>query len=95
MFPKKPVDTASLEHARREAIRVLLETPVEDENYKRYLKNVERLSALIVKESPDPLNWNAVLPVVGTIASVVMIVGHEKAHVLTSKALQFLPKLLK
>lgn len=95
MFPKKPVDVVSLEAARREALRVVLENPVGSDPYNAAMESVEKLSTLIVKESREPLSWNAVLPVVGTIASVLMITDFEKLNVVTSKAVQFLPKLLK
>lgn len=95
MFPKKPEDTATLEAVRREALRNLGKLRPGEEGYATALDAVERLSTLVVKESRELLSWNAVVPVVGTIASVLMITDFEKIHVVTSKALQFLPKLLK
>lgn len=95
MFTKKPRSTAGLEEARTEALKVLGDLDPTDPQYTKTLAAVETLSNLIAQEAPDKLSINAVVPVVGTLASVVMIIGHEKANVLTTKALLFLPKLLK
>ena len=97
MFTRKPQGVADLETARREAVRVLNETELTDPNYDKYLQTVAKLSTLISREKParEPLSWNAVLPVLGTVISVAAIVGHEQTRVVTSKAMQFLPKLIR
>lgn len=96
MFTRKPASTDGLEAMRREAIRVANDhTDLKSDEYQNALQTVERLSVLIVKEKREPLSWNTVLPVVGTIASVLVITDFERLNVVTTKALQFLPKLLK
>lgn len=95
MFTKKREDVASLQGVRREALRNLGDLRPGEDGYETALDAAERLSALIVKESPEPLSWNAIIPVVGTIASVLVITDFERLNVITTKAVQFLPKLLK
>lgn len=95
MFTKKPAPTSGLEALRREAVRVALENPVGSDEYKTAMKAVERLSNLIVKEKREPLSWNTVIPAAGTLAAVLVITDFERLNVITSKAVQFLPKLLK
>lgn len=95
MFTKKPAEKTGLERAREDALDVLNDYAPVDDEYKTILKRVVTLSNLMEKEAPEKLSINALLPVIGTIASVVVIVGYEQRQVLTSKALQFLPKLLK
>lgn len=92
---RKPARIAGIEAMRREAIRSANDHNVGTPEYETALQAVERLSALIVKETREPLSWNAVLPVIGTLASVIVITDFEKLNVITSKAVQFLPKLLK
>lgn len=60
-----------------------------------YAKMVDRLEQLYKLKYPEKGNkWdrNAVLAVVGNIAGIVLILGFEKAHVVTSKALSFVLK---
>jgi len=95
MFARKPASTAGLEAIRRETVRVALENPVGSEEFKTAMKATEKLSNLIVKEKREPLSFNVVVPAVATLLSVVIITDYEKLNVVTTKAVQFLPKLLK
>lgn len=95
MFTKKPAANAELVVARNEKLEVLRNLDVEDALYEQTLDAVERLSKLAAEEAPEKLSINTLLPVIGTVASVILIIGHERANVLTTKALAFLPKLLK
>lgn len=58
------------------------------ETYNKLVENLKTLYALKENEvSPrERINVNAVLGLAGTVASVLIVVGYERAHVLTSKA---------
>ena len=94
MFTKKPQNTG-LSEARDAALKVLVDLDPSDPDYQKTLKAVKTLSNLMEQETHERISINALLPVLGTLASVGMIVGYERAHIVTTKALQFLPKLLK
>lgn len=62
--------------------------------YKTLIENLNALYALKEKEvSPrERISVNALLGVVGTLVGIGTIVGYERAHVLTSKALSLLSR---
>lgn len=95
MFTKKNVEKSGLEEARDAAVKVLVDMDPSDPEYCKTLKAVKTLSNLMQAEQREKLSVNTAATVIGTLASVAMIVGHERAHIVTSKALAFLPKLLK
>lgn len=95
MFIKKLNRKSELESARDDALYVLNEQEPFSDEYRQALENVVTLSELHAREAREKLSMNTLLNVGGTIAAVIAIVGHEKANVLTSKALLFIPKLLK
>ena len=93
MFAREKSD---LQHLR-DALLVQMQEcdPLSDE-YAIMLGQAKTLSELVQKEHPaaEKLSINAVLPAVATISSVALIIWHERDHVLVTKALSFLPKLI-
>lgn len=63
--------------------------------YQETLDKVERLSKLRAprKEARKPIDPNHFVTGAFSIASVLLILNYERAHVVTSKALSFVPKL--
>lgn len=62
-----------------------------------YIKIVDQLERLYKLQVPSaepakPVSKDAIIAVVGNIAGIVMILGYEKAHVITTKALGFVIK---
>lgn len=95
MFTRKPASTSGLEAARDEALRLLDAEPLGSETRVAALNEAEILSTLIVKEKREPLSFNVIVPAAATILSVFIVTDFERLNVITSKAVQFLPKLLK
>lgn len=95
MFNRKPASTSGLEAARDEALRLLDDQSIGSEFRAAALQEVETLSNLIVKEKREPLSFNTIVPAAATILSVLIVTDFERLNVVTSKAVQFLPKLLK
>jgi len=77
------------------AITILLDeltlySPHSDE----YAAMVARLETLYsLKEKPQRVSPDTLATVAANLTGIVMIVGHERLHVVTSKALQFIMKL--
>ena len=65
------------------------------EKYATMADNITKLYKL--REYDQVPTWrpspDVVLTVVANLAGIAMIVGHEKAHVVTSKAISFVAKL--
>jgi len=66
--------------------------PTSDE-YAKINKQLKELHERKVAESPKPLDANTILSVTANIAGILLIVGHERSHVITSKAIGFVRTL--
>lgn len=92
---RRPASTAGLEAARDDSLRKLAFADLCTDERKAALKETKILSDLIAKEKREPLSFNVVVPAAATLLSVFIVTDFEKLNVITSKAVQFLPKLLK
>lgn len=64
----------------------------DDADYAKMTTQLERLHHLKTP-SPEAVSLNTLLLIGGNLAGILMIIGFEKSHVMTSKALGFLGKL--
>jgi len=87
------LEIAGLQKARRDALKVLDDMDPTDSDYEKTIAHVKTLSELITAERPEPLNYNTLVLAFTNIGGIALIVGHERAHVVTSKALTFIGKL--
>lgn len=93
MFNRKPnAETQALEEAITAAIKQLDVTPAYSKEYAKTLKCIERLNAL-KNDSSARVSPDVLATVLANLAGIALIVGHERAHVVTSKALSFVMKL--
>jgi hypothetical protein len=60
--------------------------------YADLTESLSKLYALKESSSKNRLSKDTMAVVAGNLLGIVMIVGHEKAHVVTSKALGFVMK---
>jgi hypothetical protein len=93
MFTKKEDSNAFA--LRKEIDALHLEMYTMNRNSSEYadaLDLLTRLYALKEDNSKNRLSKDTLAVVVGNLAGILMIVGHEKAHVVTSKALGFVMK---
>jgi hypothetical protein len=94
MFIKKhptkqtPLD-AAIENAHDELVGHEAHTP-------EYSKIVDQLTKLYeikaATEKQDRISKDTLAVIVGNLAGIAIIVGHERAHIVTSKALSFVGK---
>ena len=62
------------------------------DEYDLCLKHLTKLYALKEDKSKRRVSADTMAVVLGNLAGIVLIVGHERAHVVTSKALNFVMK---
>lgn len=63
-----------------------------DSHTEEYAKSVDQLIKLYsLKEAPRRVSPDTLAVVLGNILGIILIVGHERTHIVTSKALQLLP----
>jgi hypothetical protein len=66
--------------------------PVESDEFNRKMEQINKLYALREKHAKKGVSSDTLLIVAGNLAGIVMILGYERAHVVTSKALGFVLK---
>lgn len=67
-----------------------------DSHTTEYAKSVDQLIKLYsLKQEPKRVSPDTLAIVLGNIIVAILIVGHERAHIVTSKAPQYLLKLLR
>lgn len=95
MFNKKTKEERpGLEKAIDDALMELAGLNADSEEYAKVLEKIERLYKLL-EPSPEPskpVSKDALLMVAGNLAGIALILGYERAHVITSKALGFIIK---
>lgn len=66
-----------------------------DNEYKEmldYLQHLETMRKELLDSKTFKIDWKIWAPVIGSLASIVLIMNYEKADVLATKALGFIPK---
>lgn len=95
MFNKtKPENRAGLEKAIDDALLELAGLQADTPEYDRVLDKIERLYKLRLPEpeAPKPISKDTLVAVAGNLAGIILIINHEKLHVISTKATQFVGK---
>jgi hypothetical protein len=95
MFNKnKPENRPGLEKAIDDALLELSKTQSGTPEYKAILEEIEKLYALRLPEpeASKPVSKDALVAVAGNLVGIVLIINHEKLHVISTKALGFVGK---
>lgn len=94
MFKKTKEERPGLDQAINNALEELKSHDPDSVEYAKILDQLERLYKLQVPtpEPAKPLSMDTVLIVAGNLAGIVAVIGYERAHVITSKALGFIIK---
>ena len=82
----------ALQIAIDEALAQLKGVNVDSNEYNDKMGRITELYKLKEKNSPKRVSPDTVAIVVGNLAGIVLILGYERAHVVTSKALGFVIK---
>lgn len=69
------------------------EQPVESEEYATAVRHLETLTKLKADTKPKRVSADTVWNVAGSLAGILAIVAYEQKHVMTTKAIGFIPKL--
>lgn len=94
MFIKKTAPTESgLEIAIADLHKQMTNVAAWSEEYTTMSDNLSKLYKLRENDSRPRVSPDTLALVAGNLLGIVMIVGHERASVVTSKALSFVSKL--
>lgn len=94
MFNRKSdAEIEGFEKAITEALSQLDAVPAYSNEYNLIMNQIERLHRMKdVTLTPSRVTPDTLAIVIGNLAGIAIIVGHERAHVVTSKALGFIMK---
>lgn len=65
----------------------------DSDEYAKMNKQLKELHERLMAEKPKPIDPNTILSITANLAGIILIVGHERAHVITSKAVGFVRTL--
>lgn len=93
MFTKKtPCEDSGLEKAIDTLLASMSTEHCDSEEYAKMVVSLEKLYKLKEIDAPKRVSPDTLAIIGGNILGIVMILTHEKAHVVTSKALGFVMK---
>lgn len=94
MFKKTPKEKSLLDHAIDKVHTEMTAVSADSDDYAKMRKQLSKLYALKEAEtSNNRVSRDTLALVLGNLTGIVLIVGHERAHVVGSKALALLHKL--
>ncbi len=88
-----PVEESELDKAINEVIREMAMRSSDSEEYAKMVDQLTKLYSLKEIDSKKRVSPDTLAIVIGNLAGIILVVGHERAHVVTSKALNFIMKL--
>lgn len=93
MFTKKTdIDKTALETEIDSVLAQMAPLEADAEEYAKMLAHLEKLYALKSLTKDNSVSSDTVLAIIGNLAGIGMILGYERAHIVTSKALGFVLK---
>ena len=94
MFTKKSkTELPGLEKAIDELLHEMHSVNGDSEEYAKMVKQLGALYTIRDQNGPKRVSPDTIAIVAGNLAGIALIVGHERAGIVTSKALSFVMKL--
>lgn len=93
MFKRTQNEKTGLEKAIEELHIEMNSVTADTEQYSKMADQLVKLYKLREFDSPKKVSPDTLVLVGGNLLGIALIVGHERAHVVTSKALSFVLKL--
>lgn len=90
---KTQTEESGLEKAIAEVLREMSQHSSDSQEYAKMADQLTKLYSLKEIDTPKRVTPDTLALVIGNLAGIILIVGHERAHVVTSKALNFVMKL--
>lgn len=93
MFINRPKQKSGLDEAIEEALNELKTHEIDTARYSAAVDQVAKLYKIKTENQPDRLKKDTLAIVAGNLLGILVIVSHERAHIVTSKALSFVQKV--
>jgi len=90
---RKPKEPSPLETEIMRLLNEMSETEMESEEYAKLTEQFTKLYKLNAETSRKPVSSDTLALIIANLAGIIVIIGHERANVITTKALNFLARL--
>lgn len=90
MFINRPAKPTALDDVIASALSELKGHDADSEGYAKIVEQLVLLNSMKLNEKTDRISKDTLALVLGNLAGIIVIVGHERAHVVTSKALSLI-----
>jgi len=91
MFKKSPKPKTALDKAIDNVLREMEDNSADSKEFAQMTKQLVKLSKLR-EQSQRRVSPDTIAVVTGNLAGILFIVAHERTHVITSKAINFVLK---
>lgn len=93
MFTPHPQEKTGLEKVIDELLSELTAVESDSTEYAQMVDQLVKLHALKVNENRPRISPDTLATIIANLGGILIIVGHERAHIVTSKALGFIKRL--
>ena len=95
MLPQKPVQKTSLDRAIEDVLRQMSdEVSADSDEYAKMVDQLAKLHAMKTAEGRPRISPDVKATIMANLTGILIIVGYERTHIVSSKALGFIKKLL-
>lgn len=93
MTSPKSTEKTGLEKAIDDVLREMSDLNADSDEYAKMNDQLVKLHAMKTTESRPRVSPDTLATIAANLAGIFVIVGHERTHIITSKALSFILKL--
>lgn len=93
MFTKRPRPRTKLDEVIDDLLDQMVEEKYDPVKYAKMVEQLAKLYKLKEIEIPRRVNPDTLAMIAGNIIGIILILGHERANVITSKAIGFVLRL--
>ena len=92
MFNFGPTEKSGLQKTIDSVLHEMNSVNADSKEFSKMNKQLVKLYSMKDIETPNRVSLDTLVLVTGNLLGIVLIIGHERTHVVTSKALQFVLK---
>jgi hypothetical protein len=93
MFNQTPHEKTKLDEAIEGVLNEMSGVAADSPEFEKMTDQLVKLHALKTTEGQPRISPDVKATIIANLAGIAIIVGHERAHIVTSKALGFIKKL--
>lgn len=93
MTTPKPTEKPELTDVIDRVLQQMSDKPADSTEFAEMTDQLVKLHALKTSEGPKRVSPDVMATIAANLAGIIVVVGHERTHIITSKALAFIMKL--